>query len=88
MVDFLRVTILNCSSIVKAPKEQWQSIDDSSLMQRNFLFWVQVVLPFFKIIKEKYLASSGFALSLLLQTGYFDNVLKKKNPNIQEISFI
>ena len=81
MVDFLRVTTLNCS-IVKAPKEQWQSIDVSSLIQRNFLSWVQVVLPLFKtisfqIIKPKYLASSRFALSLLLQTGYFDNVLKK-----------
>ena len=82
MVDFLRVTILNCSSIVKAPKEQWQLIDVSSLMQRNFLSWVHVVLPLFKknsfqIIKEKYLAPSRFALSLLLQTDYFDNVLKK-----------
>ena len=47
VVDFLRVTILNCSSIVKAPKEQWQSIDVSSLMQRN-LCWVQAVLPLFK----------------------------------------
>ena len=84
VVDFLRVTTLNCS-IVKAPKEQWQSIDVSSLIQRNFLSWVQVVLPLFKtisfqIIKPKYLASSRFALSLLLQTGYFDNVLKK-SPN-------
>ena len=37
VVDFLRVTTLNCSSIVKAPKEQWLPIDVSSLIQTDFL---------------------------------------------------